>query len=84
VEILLAIGVAVNAANKGAVTALHWVAMNKNSTGFLELLIATGADVNAKTNDGKTPLAIALERGHAKVADLLRKHGAVEPAKSGP
>jgi len=39
-----------------------------------ELLIANGADVNAKI-EGMTPLDIAIELKHTTTADLLRKHG---------
>ncbi len=42
------------------------------------LLIAKGADVNAKSYDGRTPLVIAINEGHYDVADLLRRHGARE------
>jgi len=35
--------------------------------------LAAGADVNAKDNDGNTPLDWAED--HPKTADLLRKHG---------
>ena len=37
----------------------------------VELLIAKGADVNAKDEDGDTPLVYA----EGEIADLLRKHG---------
>ena len=40
-----------------------------------ELLIAKGADVNAKNNKGITPLDAAITRSHTEIADLLRKHG---------
>lgn len=40
------------------------------------LLIAKGADVNAKAASGETPLAIALSQESEQVADLLRTHGA--------
>jgi ankyrin repeat protein len=40
-----------------------------------ELLIAKGADVNAKNDDGGTPLDLAIENKQTEIADLLRKHG---------
>ncbi|MBO56553.1 MAG: hypothetical protein CMO62_02340 [Verrucomicrobiales bacterium] len=39
-----------------------------------ELLIAADADVNAKMEDGDTPLDLA-KRKHQELAELLRKHG---------
>lgn len=39
-----------------------------------ELLIAAGADVNAKRTGGATPLDMTV--GKPKIAALLRKHGA--------
>ena len=38
---------------------------------FVELLIAKGADVNAKDAEGKTP----SDSGTGEISDLLRKHG---------
>jgi len=43
---------------------------HKNTTA---LLIAAGADVNAKDDKGRTPLDRAV--GYTETADLLRKHG---------
>ena len=40
-----------------------------------ELVIAKGADVNVKDNDGETPLDSTIRRKQAEIADLLRKHG---------
>ena len=42
---------------------------------IVELLIAEGADVNAKNDEGKTPLDMAIDRKRTETADLLRKHG---------
>jgi ankyrin repeat protein len=38
--------------------------------------IAKGADVNAKDEEGKTPLGLAVEKVHKDMATLLKKHGA--------
>ena len=39
-----------------------------------ELLIANGANVNAKEVDGLTPLDFAIMSNQPEIADLLRKH----------
>jgi ankyrin repeat protein len=40
------------------------------------LLIAKGANINAKGNEGETPLQIAESEGFKETVDLLKKHGA--------
>ena len=37
--------------------------------------LAAGTDVNAKDNDGDTPLDVAIKYKRTETADLLRKHG---------
>ena len=41
----------------------------------VDLLIANGADVNAKDNMFGTPLDYTIRRKRTEIADLLRKHG---------
>ena len=44
---------------------------------MVELLIANGADVNAKNKFNETPLDFAVAKtNNLKIPDLLRKHGA--------
>jgi ankyrin repeat protein len=70
----LAAGTDVNSKNKQRdLTPLHYAAMT-DTVGHkeaAELLITGGANVNAKSDAGWTP----LDRASGKTADLLRKHG---------
>ena len=59
-------------AKPGGITPLHWAAWRGRKE-IVELLIANGADVNAKEIGGDTPLDdVLLDK---ETADLLRKHG---------
>ena len=68
---LLFKGADVNAKNDGGITPLHGAAIGGQKE-IAELLIAKGATVNAKANDGRTPLDWSA---NGEIADLLRKHG---------
>jgi ankyrin repeat protein len=48
--------------------------------GMVKILVDQGSDVNASTSwfFGRTPLRLAVEKGHAKVAALLLKSGATD------
>jgi uncharacterized protein len=43
----------------------------------VELLLEAGADPNAPTRTGHTPLDVALANGDEEIAKMLRAHGAV-------
>ena len=71
----LAAGTDVNAqASISGRTPLHYAAW-KGHKEIAELLIAKGADVNVKDEDGDTPLDYAITFKRTELADLLRKHG---------
>ena len=54
-------------------TPLHAAALNNNHRAA-ELLLKQGADVNAKDNDGQTPLRIATLNKAAETAEVLRRY----------
>jgi ankyrin repeat protein len=58
-------------------TPLHYAAL-RGEKPQAEMLLAHGANVNAKDWYGKTPLSLAKENGHTEIVELLRKHGAKE------
>lgn len=64
-------------------TQLHTsVDYRKNKLTPIKVLIANGADINAKDDTGNTPLHYAANSGHAKGAALLIKAGADIEAKN--
>jgi DUF1680 family protein/ankyrin repeat protein len=62
-------------------TVLHYAA-ERGNTGMAELLIASGADVNAKDQYGDTPLHLAVKAGHRNIIEMLIAKGADVNAKS--
>ena len=69
-----------NAANDANATALMWAAGDLSK---VRVLVEHGAHVNARSNDGRTPLFIAATQpGTATIVKYLLDHGA-EPNPSG-
>src|SRR6185436_5047967 len=79
VKRLLRSGADPNASNAAGATALMWAVPH---TDRMDLLVAAGADVNARSQDGRTPLLIAagIVGAHSAV-ELLLENGAV-PARA--
>ena len=67
----LTIGVDVNSIDEDGHSMLHWNIKPE----IIELLIASGADINIISKHGRTALDFANMRKHKETADLLRKHG---------
>ena len=64
------------------VTALHGLGVaGGEGAEVIDLLLAHGADLDAVTDDGATPLEAALERDEEDVAELLRERGARDRAR---
>ena len=77
-ELLAAFPELVNARDQEGWTALHCAA-GMGRVDMAALLLAKGADPNAKNNEGRTPLALAEEKGHTERVELLKQHGAKKP-----
>lgn len=72
------LGADVNATSKSGLTALH-LAVTKGYRSVVELLASKGANMAAKDQNGRTPLAAAIaSKTGTAMADLLRKLGASE------
>ena len=65
----------ITAADEYEKTGLHWAA-EKDHVEIARMLLDAGADIEAKTNWGDTPLKWAATLGSSNVADLLLARGA--------
>jgi ankyrin repeat protein len=79
VTLLLERGTSINATTAAGVTPLMAACdTDAASAGIVQLLLAAGADVSARTKDGRTALSLARRRSNTLVLNLLRKAGARE------
>jgi len=68
---------AVGQGNKNGKAALHFASqLRGDDVELVALLLNAGADVNAATRRGHTPLVFAAGRGHSKIVQLLLRRGA--------
>ena len=64
-----------NARQEGGWTALHAACLNGDSETML-LLMAGGADVQARANNNQNAMDLALTKGHQAVVDVLDQYAA--------
>jgi ankyrin repeat protein len=80
VNILLGAGAPVDAANAFGFVAIHFAlspdSEMASSLAIIQLLIQHGANVDATTDEGYTPIAFAAQRQHLPVLRLLLSAGA--------
>jgi ankyrin repeat protein len=70
IKALLDAGAPVNVPHQGGGTPLHTVAFTGNAE-VARMLLERGADPMARTDEGKTAVDIARERGHTALAEVL-------------
>ena len=54
-------------------------AASEGQNEIAELLIAEGADVNVKNDEGETPIDMAIRLKRTEAIDLIRQRGAKAP-----
>jgi ankyrin repeat protein len=75
VRVLLEHGAAVNDQEKEeGWTALHWAAARGHGQ-VVALLLSHGADYKLRTEDGMTPLMLAMKESHDKIVQALQQAG---------
>jgi ankyrin repeat protein len=72
VRALLDAGAPVNARSGSGGTPLHTAAFTGDAE-VVELLLARGADPRIPSNDGKTPIDLARDRGHTALAERMER-----------
>ena len=75
-ELLLAAGANPNEVNHRGETALHWAVWRGRSAAIVGALLDSGADLDARRQDGRTAYAVAVLTGQTEVAALLNARGA--------
>jgi ankyrin repeat protein len=75
-KLMLDYGADPNFSGPSGRTALMHAILRGRSASMIELLIARGADVNATSTDGTTPLRLARRLGHRPLIKSLLRHGA--------
>ncbi len=78
VRYLLELGADPNAMGIWGKTALHQAIMRNRSFPYFQLLRKFNADINAKTSDGKSVLALAMRYGRQDVIDWLHQEGVID------
>ena len=71
VKYLLRVGCSVHDTNEAGHSALH-IAAHQGNTAMVDLLLREGANPNAKTLTGATPLMIAQKKRYVAVINVLK------------
>jgi ankyrin repeat protein len=76
IKVLMCYGVSINQPGSGDTTALH-EAVEHDHPDAVRFLLKNGANVNARTESGCTPLYMAsIGKGNIEIGRILLEHGA--------
>jgi ankyrin repeat protein len=75
VQVLIAHGAEINAADESGRTPLHYAVSEGDDT-IVRLLITKGANIDVRDKEGMTPLLLALHYGYTPAAKMLMAAGA--------
>jgi ankyrin repeat protein len=75
-EFLIRFGVDVNILNNQNRNALHYAVLTPSNANVINLLVASGVDINGKDINGATPLHLATKIKNCENIELLIKRGA--------
>ena len=75
-QLLIVNGAKLGSRTKDNWTALHWASVGEDNEKLSRLLLAHGAHLNVKNNEGNTPLNLATKEGHTSTVELFLKRGA--------
>ncbi|EQC31831.1 TKL protein kinase [Saprolegnia diclina VS20] len=74
VHMLLERPLSANVTDEVGCSLVHWAVMTHNAA-LLELLLKQPhLDVDTHNHEGKTPLSLAIQRGHSDIADMIFRH----------
>ena len=76
IALLISMGANIDAKLKSGSTALHIASAEEGDKKMCEELVAHGANVNTKNNEGWTPFLLALDGGHYSIARFFLENGA--------
>ena len=73
-EAIIQAGAIVNARSDASWAALHKAAFDQSKRDVIDLLMHSGADIEARNKAGKTALQLAEEKGHRDIVRVMKAH----------
>ena len=72
-KLFLDAGANVHKKDWGGWKPLHWICHRQTETKYVDLMLSAGADIDEESEDGHTPLCLAIERSNLTIERLHRQ-----------